>query len=117
MTPQARSTHHLTRAGYMVGTLEHYNPFCRRAVDLWNFADLIAAKPGMPVMLVQTTTASNLSARRKKVLLNLCARKWVVECKQEICLHSWALRGKRGERKLWTCEAEWITGDMFKEAT
>src|SRR5512139_1545117 len=108
MTPQVRSTHYLTRAGYMVGTLEHYNPFCKRKVDLWGFADLIAARPGMPVMLVQTTTASNLSARRKKILTNANARKWVVDCGQEIVLHAWGLRGKRGERKVWTCEAEWI---------
>ena len=115
MTPTQRSLAYLRKAGYTVAVVEHFNHFIGIRQDLFGFADLLAFRPGMPVMLVQTTTGSNVAARRTKVLQNATAKLWV-EAKGEVCLHAWALRGKRGERKLWTCEAEWIEADQFKEA-
>jgi hypothetical protein len=112
MSPTQRSLAYLRKVGYTVGVLEHWNAWAKIRVDLWGFGDLIAFRPGVPVMLVQTTTGTNAAHRRAKILANKTAKEWV-EAGHEIVLHSWALRGKRGERKTWTCEPEWVTKDQF----
>ena len=116
MTPTQRSKAYLERAGYLVAVVERWNQWAHIRQDLWGFADLLAFRKGMPVMLVQTTDASNVSKRRAKILANATAREWVM-AGHEIVLHGWGKRGKRGERKTWTCEPEWLTVDQFKEAT
>jgi hypothetical protein len=114
MTPTQRSLAYLRGGGYTVGIVEHWNAFARLTLDLWGFADLVAFRPGVPVLLVQTTTGANLAARRRKILANETARQWV-QAGHEIVLHSWSLRGKRGARKVWTNEPEWLTADMFRK--
>ena len=116
MSPTQRSLAHLKKAGYKVAIVEHFNQFARIRQDLFGFADLLAFRPGVPCMLVQTTTASNAAARRKKILANGTAKLWAL-CGYEVVLHSWGLRGPRGQRKTWTVEPEWLTEDQFaKEA-
>jgi hypothetical protein len=112
-SPTQRSKDYLEKAGYTVAIVERWNHFSGTRQDLWGFADIIAFRIGMPVMLVQTTTGSNVAARRKKILANPIARRWV-EAGHEVVLHGWALRGERGKRKLWTVD-EWLILDQFGE--
>ena len=114
MSPTQRSLAYLRKAGYHVGIVERWMAFAHGGirVDLWNFADLIAFRFGLPVMLIQTTTASNAAARRKKLLGNSIARDWVL-AGNELVLHKWALRGEKGQRKTWGCDAEWLEKDAF----
>ena len=112
MTPTQRSKAYLEKAGYSVAIVEHWNSWCKIRQDLWGFADLLAFRPGVPMMLVQTTTASNLAARRTKLLHNQYAKRWV-QAGGEVVLHAWARRGARGEKKTWTPEPEWLTEDQF----
>jgi hypothetical protein len=65
-SPTVRSRKHLEAQGYSVATVEHYNAFTRRRHDLYGFIDLIAGKDG-ETLAVQTTSASNVSARVRKI--------------------------------------------------
>ena len=112
MTPTQRSLACLRQAGYHVAVVEHWNAHARIRQDLFGFADLLAFRFGMPVLLIQTTTAANVSARRKKILGNGIARDWVL-AGNELILHGWGLKGSKGERKRWRCDPEWITADQF----
>jgi hypothetical protein len=112
MSPTQRSKAYLEKAGYNVAIVEHWNSWCKIRQDLWGFADLLAFRAGMPMMLVQTTTASNVAARRVKLLQNVTAKRWV-QAGGECVLHSWAPRGARGEKKVWTPNPEWLQEDQF----
>lgn len=114
MSPTQRSLAHLRKAGYTVAIVEHFNHIIRIRQDLFGFADLLAFRQGVPPMLVQTTDATSASKRRAKILANPIARSWVM-AGFEIVLHAWGKRGKRGERKVWMCNPEWITKDQFTE--
>ena len=68
MTPTNRSIERLTNSGWLVDIVE------RRVGkitthDLYGMFDLIAIR-GIHTLVVQVTTASNVSARRKKILSN-----------------------------------------------
>ncbi len=66
MTPTQLSLRELRKQGYLVEVTEHWNPFARKRKDLFDFIDLIAVKEGV-ILGVQTTTASNMNARIKKI--------------------------------------------------
>lgn len=66
VTPTQRSLKYLREEGYTVAITEHWNSFARRRVDLWGFCDLVAIRKG-ETLCVQTTSASNVSARVKKI--------------------------------------------------
>lgn len=51
--------------GYTWARVEHSNAFGAVTVDLWGFADYLACKPG-DIVLVQTSSHANASARIKK---------------------------------------------------
>lgn len=52
--------------GQLVDKTEYYNSFSRRSHDLFGFVDYIALDRGI-VTFVQVTSASNGSARKKKI--------------------------------------------------
>jgi hypothetical protein len=101
-SPTSRSLDLLRAEGYRVGVVERYNSFTRQRVDLFGLFDLIAVGRGR-VLFVQTTTASNMAARRTKmreaddgtVLTDVLADNSIVE------LHGWVKRGHR-----WHCKRE-----------
>jgi hypothetical protein len=114
-TPTQRSLSLLRKEGFTVAVVEHWNMFAKIRQDLFGFADLLAFRVGQPgSMLVQTTTASNASARRAKIHKNVTALEWLM-AGNWIRLDKWAERGARGKRKTWTAESEYITIDSFKE--
>lgn len=56
------------RNGYLCEVVEHFNAYAGKTNDLFGFADLIATSPSeKKTVLIQTTTSSNLSARRNKI--------------------------------------------------
>ena len=65
MSPTELTLRKLRTDGYICKTVEHWNPFAKIRQDLWGF-DVIAAKRG-EALLVQCTTASNMSARINKL--------------------------------------------------
>jgi hypothetical protein len=57
------------------------------------------------IVLVQVTSGSNHNARKDKILAEPLAKLWKA-AGGEIHLHSWAKRGPRGKKKVWTLRAE-----------
>ena len=112
MTPNQRTTAYLRNLGYMVGTVEKWveftgadgKPFKQRS-DLWNFADLIAARTG-EVLLVQATSGSNTASRVAKIQGNEHARRWL-EFGHRIEVHGWRQLvwrkkdGQKAAKKRW----------------
>ena len=134
MTPQQRTRDNLTARGYLVGTVEKKKKFpdkkkhpCRAcgnipmieiSSDLWEVFDIIAIRPTSPPNLslpvfVQTTSRTNHSTRRNKILASMEA-KLVLLSGARILIQSWRQEG--GERSRWQAFDEWITLDMYKQA-
>lgn len=102
MSPTQRSLAHLREQGYTCQVVERWCPHSRRRVDLFNFADIVAVKPSFRgVLFVQTTSASSVSARVKKIH-ETAAAGIVLAAGNPVVVHGWGKRGARGKRKLWT---------------
>jgi hypothetical protein len=65
-SPTSRSLEVLRERGYMAAVTEKWNPYARIRQDLFGIVDLVAVGKGELVM-VQTTSASNVSSRLKKI--------------------------------------------------
>ena len=86
-SPTQRSLAVLREQGYTVAIVEHWNPFARIRQDLFGFIDLLALK-GTETLAVQTTSASNMSARVKKIGEHELVGK-VREAGWKIVVHGW----------------------------
>lgn len=104
MTPTQRSLKMLRDDGYFVAVVEKWNPHVRIRQDLFGFADLIAFKDN-DVLLVQTTSGSNVAARISKINENPIALLWKTE-NRKIVVHGWRKTGERGKRKTWQARIE-----------
>lgn len=110
-SPTQRSLAYLRRDGFTVCVVERYIParggmkFPRR-IDAFNFGDLLACRAGQ-IVLVQTTTQSNLAAHRLKILAIPEFYKWK-EAGGLVLLHGWRKKGPRGQRKTWQVWEEFL---------
>lgn len=91
-TTTRRAINDLEKRGYTAANVEKWNSFAHIRQDLWGFADLIAFKPG-EVLLVQTTTKSNMAARRTKINSNTTAQAWL-QAGHAIELQGWYKEGR-----------------------
>tara|TARA_B100000029_G_scaffold230060_2_gene227535 strand:- start:581 stop:892 length:312 start_codon:yes stop_codon:yes gene_type:complete len=66
LSPTARSLKKLRDEGWKPWVVEVFNHFTKKRKDLFNVADIIAYKDN-EILLVQATSASNVSARVKKI--------------------------------------------------
>ncbi|HEY0751634.1 MAG TPA: hypothetical protein VGD26_10785 [Chitinophagaceae bacterium] len=66
MTPTQLSKRELEKHNYLVEITERWNAFARKRKDLFDFIDLLAIKKG-EILGIQTTSASNIHARIKKI--------------------------------------------------
>lgn len=113
-SPTQRSTKYLRDHGCIVCRVEQRlhmpkSPF-PITKDAFGFGDLLAALPAEgevegEIALVQVTSGSNHNARKEKIAAEPLAAKWK-EAGGMILLHSWARKGPRGKRKLWTLREE-----------
>lgn len=93
----------MEKEGYTVAIVEKWNPFAKIRQDLFGFLDLLCVKDSEDrrgVVGVQTTSAGNMAARRKKIIehINYLA---VEGAGIRIELHGWHKRGGR-----WECKRE-----------
>lgn len=102
-SPTQRSIAHAKKLGFQVAVVEHYNPWARVHQDLFGFGDLLCMKHGEPLLLVQTTTTSNMRSRIVKIAALQASETWV-STGNKIAVWGWAKRGK-GKRKTWTLKA------------
>ncbi|MDR4467084.1 MAG: hypothetical protein MRJ68_02150 [Nitrospira sp.] len=107
MSPTRRSLAHLNELGYQARVVEQWNPFAQVRQDLFG-GDLLALKPGEPVLVIQTTSRSNHAARRKKLAASGFARLWH-QAGAVMELWSWAKQGPRGQRKTWQLKREGLS--------
>lgn len=66
MSPTERTLKYLRDRGYYPEITEHWNPFSRTRKDLWGFVDVLALSQ-FEISAVQCTSASNVSARVRKI--------------------------------------------------
>jgi len=65
-SPTSRSLAYLRDLGYQAKVVERWNPYAKIRQDLFG-VDILALKPGEPVLVIQATTGSNHAARRTKL--------------------------------------------------
>lgn len=134
-TPQQRTRENLTARGFLVGTVEKkkkfpdrkkspckacgHQPMIEISSDLWEIFDIVAISPAtgtillpQPVVFVQTTSRTNHSTRRNKILASMEA-KLVLMSGARILIQSW--RQEAGSNR-WQFFDEWITLDQYKQA-
>jgi hypothetical protein len=100
MTPTARTLQRLRRLGYVADVVERRLPRCHITRDFLGIIDVLAVKPGEPVLGVQCTSSSNAAARLAKALAVPALRTFLTAgCAFEVW--GWSMRGPRGGRKLW----------------
>lgn len=104
MTPTARSLAHLRELGYRPAVVEKTIPRTFVKQDCFG-VDILALKPGHPILAVQTTSGSNHASRRTKLEEAGFITLWkgagaVLE------IWSWEKQGPRGKRKIWTVRRE-----------
>ena len=103
-SPTQRSLAYLRAHGWLCHIVERWNAFAKVRQDVYGFGDILACHPVHGIALVQTTTATNLAARRKKIAAEGRAARWLV-CGGKILLHGWSQRGPvRG----WDVTEEWV---------
>lgn len=66
VSPTQLTLRHLRSQGYLAEVTERWNPHASIRQDLFGFVDVLAIKPG-ETLAVQTTSATNVSARIKKI--------------------------------------------------
>jgi hypothetical protein len=104
MSPTQRSLQHLRELGYRPAVVEKVIPRTFIKQDCFG-VDLIALKPGSPVLAIQTTTGSNHAARRTKLEAEGFITLWT-GAGAVLEIWSWKKQGLRGKRKLWTLRRE-----------
>lgn len=115
MSPLARSLKWLREAGYLSGVTERRLPHARNVtVDLFGFADIVAAKPGLGVLAVQATSGQHVSDRLAKIRTHdpeakscpHCNALFLLACGWRIVVHGW--------RK--NAEGRWVLREEAVEA-
>jgi len=114
MTPTARSMTAMRETGWHPEVVERFNHWTKRRHDLFGFADILAMKKGHAPILIQTTSSSNLAARRRKVLESPLAA-LALSGGFRIMLHGWGkYKIKRGGKAMrWRLREEEVTIDQF----
>lgn len=111
MTPTQRSLKKLRDDGWIAEKVERpWNPYTKRTQDLFNFGDLLGFKDDV-VLIVQTTSGSNVASRLLKIDDNPIAKKWIASKYRLIVVHGWRKVGPRGKRKKWECREIYYAGD------
>lgn len=92
ISPTQRSLKHLRNLGYTVAITEKWNPHARIRQDMFGFVDLLAIREG-ETLAVQTTSASNISSRRSKVVAheNLPI---ILSAGWQVIIHGWRKNSK-----------------------
>lgn len=124
MTPTARSLAECKRRGWTAGVVEKFVRFPPpgHRVDLFGCIDIVAIGPQGEVGMcddwserifgIQACAGASHAARKTKALAEPRLRAWL-EAGGRFAIWSWAKRGDRGKRKLWTLRTEQIRVEDF----
>ena len=99
-SPTQLSLAKLREEGYTCWITEHWNNWSKTRQDLFGFIDILALK-GNETLAIQTTTATNLNARCKKIAdhENVGA---VREAGWTIHVHGW----HQDDKRKWHCKVK-----------
>jgi len=102
-SPTQLSLAKLREEGYTCWITEHWNNWSKTRQDLFGFIDILALK-GNETLAIQTTTATNLNARCKKIAdhENVGA---VREAGWTIHVHGWW----QDDKRKWNCKVKDIS--------
>lgn len=67
----------LRAAGYTAAVVERWNSFVKIRQDLFGWIDIVAFKPGVGFLGVQTTTLTHAAERLRKARGNLALEAWL----------------------------------------
>jgi hypothetical protein len=97
-SPTQLSLKKLRADGYLVAITEKWNHFCKIRQDMWGIIDLLAIKEN-EILAVQTTSASNMSARAKKIAdsenIGMIRKSGI-----KVHIHGWVKTGRKWECKV-----------------
>lgn len=99
ISPTQRSLKHLRELGYTVAITEKWNPHARIRQDMFGFVDLLAIRD-RETIAIQTTSSSNISARRMKINEHENLPK-VLSAGWKVIIHGW--------RK--NCKGKWVLSE------
>lgn len=111
MTPTERSTKLLRRSGHLVAPVERWLMIPGRHVkrDMFGCFDLFACRPATrEIVLVQTTSLSNLPSRVAKVR-ETPELPGLLACGIRALVHGWVLRGG-----VWRCKVVEVCAQDLK---
>lgn len=109
MTPTQRSLEKLREDGYTCEVVERWNAHTKQRKDLFGIIDILAIRQN-EVVGVQTTSASSVSARVKKIADSELTPK-IRDAGIKIIVHGW---GKRvvGKYKNGTSKMGWVCREV-----
>jgi hypothetical protein len=108
VTTTQRTIKFLRDRGYTCCVVEKFNAFAGQRMDVFGIIDILAIKSGEPGVLgVQSTTCSNLSSHRHKILENKVAKLWL-DCGNRLWLVGWhgVPQGPKNVRHTWIARIE-----------
>jgi hypothetical protein len=117
-SPTTRTLELLRKQGYTAQVVERWQPHSRRRIDLFGVIDVLAID-GTKTIGVQTTSASNTSARRQKIYAEPAAAKWLASGNR-LFIHGWRKKRHKpgGKAMRWVVnEEEVLLSDFPREAT
>lgn len=125
MSPTARSLAYLRKAGFVAEVVEKWIPGANIRRDFLGIIDILAFRPGSPVMVgVQATSRSNMGARQRKAMESTTLIPWV-SSGHMFLVWGWDKKGTRWRGTVTRWEmvggwgADWSTGgetDELREA-
>lgn len=99
-SPTQRTINYMRRQGFAAAVVEKWIPQTRRRADLFGGIDIVCCRADPPSTVgIQATSASNMSARVKKLLATPELRTWC-EAGNELWVMGWR-KVKKGKRELW----------------
>lgn len=131
-SPTQRTLAHLKKLGFDAAVVERWNPYAKIRQDMFGFVDITAFgqeefgsefKFKLPLaLLIQATSGTNHAARKEKIEANAVADRISRNGSAYVEVWSWAKKGARGKRKLWSLRRERLmphelSGERWVEVT
>lgn len=101
-SPTAHTLAECRRRGWLATVVEKWVPQARKRIDAFGFGDVLVLDDQPGALLIQATSASNVSSRVQKIR-GECKNEaaWWLSRGNRIQVWGWGKRGKAGERKVW----------------
>ena len=118
--PTQRCIAELKKLNATYQVVERWNSWAKKRIDLFGCIDILAIIPcdacesmtGRKLVGIQACAGGDHAKRRAKAMAEPKLGEWLL-VGNEFEIWSWAKRGERGKRKVWTLRREEITLESF----